>query len=167
MKTEIIVVIIASVASLIIGIINIIFNTKISSKQNTIELKKTRIDLLENRRQKIEKIKLIISDRVIEVSDIQDFVFEQHFPRMVEYFQRNSSNVFSVGHLLNPEFIKKLKELNLKINNYIALAKQKKPINENEVRADIELMNNMSEQIKDEIDKSLMEIENKINHLLK
>jgi Na+-translocating ferredoxin:NAD+ oxidoreductase RnfG subunit len=53
MKTEIIVVIIASGASLIIGLINIINNRKISLKQDELELKKTRIDLLENRREKI------------------------------------------------------------------------------------------------------------------
>ena len=86
-ETEIIVVIIASVASLIVGVINIIFNAKISAKQNEIELKKTRIELLETRRQKIEAVKSEISNRVIDLSDVQDFVFERHFPRMMDFFQ--------------------------------------------------------------------------------
>jgi hypothetical protein len=47
-ESEILVVIIASVASLIIGTINIIFNQKIYARQNEIELKKTKIDLFEN-----------------------------------------------------------------------------------------------------------------------
>jgi len=71
MKTEILVVIIASVASLIVGLINIFFNTRISAKQNEIDLKKTRIDLLENRRQKNQSIKTEILNRVLKVIDIQ------------------------------------------------------------------------------------------------
>jgi hypothetical protein len=109
METEIKVVIIASIASLFVGIINIIFNARISAKQNEIELKKTRIELLENRRQKIETIKTELSNRVIDLSDVQDFDFEKHFPKMVDFFQKNSNNVFSIGHLIDIQFIKELK----------------------------------------------------------
>lgn len=83
LETEIIVVIIASIASLIIGVINIIFNARISSKQNEIELKKTRIELLETCRQKIETVKSEISNRVIDLSDVKNFVFEDHFSKIM------------------------------------------------------------------------------------
>ena len=44
-QTEILVVTIASIISLLIGIINIIFKLKISAKQNEIELNKIKIDI--------------------------------------------------------------------------------------------------------------------------
>ena len=88
--TEIKVVIIASIASLLVGIINIIFNARISAKQNEIELKKTRIELLETRRQKIEVVKSEISNRVIDLGDVKDFDFENHFPRMIDFFQKKN-----------------------------------------------------------------------------
>ncbi|MDN3671403.1 hypothetical protein QWY93_19300 [Echinicola jeungdonensis] len=72
-ETEIIVVIIASIASLIVGLINIFFNARISAKQNEIELKKARIELLETRRQKVEVFKSEISNRIIDLSDVRDF----------------------------------------------------------------------------------------------
>jgi len=167
MKTEIIVVIIASVASLIVGLINIFFNTRISAKQNEIELKKTRIDLLENRRQKIESIKTEISNRVVDVSDIQEFNFEVHFPRMINFFQQNSSNVYAIGHLIDQQFVKELKSLNQRINDYIAKSKQRLQINENEAKIDIQKMGEMNDRIHDELDKSLLNIEIDINKLLK
>ncbi|MDN3671383.1 hypothetical protein QWY93_19180 [Echinicola jeungdonensis] len=105
-ETEIIVVIIASIASLIVGLINIFFNARISAKQNEIELKKARIELLETRRQKVEVVKSEISNRIIDLSDVRDFEFEKHFPRMVDFFQKNSSNVFSIGHLIDSNLSK-------------------------------------------------------------
>jgi hypothetical protein len=167
MKTEIIVVIIASVASLIVGLINIFFNARISAKQNETELKKTRIDLLENRRQKIESIKTELSNRVIDVSDIQEFNFDIHFPRMINFFQQNSSNVYSIGHLIDQQFIKELKSLNQRINDYIAKSKQRIQIDENEAKIDIQKMGEMNDKIHDELDKSLVNIEMDINKLLK
>jgi Mrp family chromosome partitioning ATPase len=71
-ESEILVVIIASMASLIIGIINIIFNQKIYVRQNKIELKKTKIDLFENRRQKLETYKFEISNRESEVQEFNN-----------------------------------------------------------------------------------------------
>ena len=167
METEIIVVIIASIASLVVGIINIIFNARISAKQNEIELKKTRIELLENRRQKIETIKTELSNRVIDLSDVQDFDFEKHFPRMVDFFQKNSNNVFSIGHLIDIQFVKELKSLNQRINDYIAKSKQRKAIDENSAKLDIEKMSNLNNRIQDELDKTLTSIELDINKLLK
>lgn len=167
MKIEITVVIIASIASLIVGLINIFFNARISAKQNEIELKKARIDLLENRRQKIESIKAEISNRVIDVSDVKKFNFEQHFPRMIDFFQKNSSNVFAIGHLIDQQFVNELKSLNQRINNYIANSKQLIKIDDNEAQNDIKKMGEMSNQIVHELDKSLLNIENDINKLLK
>lgn len=167
METEIIVVIIASIASLVVGIINIIFNARISAKQNEIELKKTRIELLENRRQKIEIIKTELSNRVIDLSDVQDFDFDKHFPRMIDFFQKNSNNVFSIGHLIDVQFVKELKSLNQKINDYIAKAKQRIEIDENSAKLDIEKMSELNNRIQDELDKTLTGIELEINKLLK
>jgi len=167
MKTEIVVVLIASVASLIVGIINIVFNTKISAKQNEIELKKTRIDLLESRRQKIETVKTSISNRVIDLSDVKEFVFELHYPRIVGHFQENSNSILSIGHLLNSEFIQELKSLNRRISEYILQAKQQKTVNETEAKRDVELISVLSDRMSTEIDISLLEIEKQINILLK
>jgi hypothetical protein len=167
METEIKVVIIASIASLFVGIINIIFNARISAKQNEIELKKTRIELLENRRQKIETIKTELSNRVIDLSDVQDFDFEKHFPKMVDFFQKNSNNVFSIGHLIDIQFIKELKSLNQRINDYIYKSKQRIAIDENSAKLDIKKMSNLNNRIQDELDKTLTSIELEINKLLK
>ncbi|EDM43548.1 hypothetical protein SCB49_08158 [unidentified eubacterium SCB49] len=167
LETEITVAIIASIASLIVGVINIIFNTRISAKQNEIELKKTRIELLEARRQKIEVVKSEISNRVIDLSDVQDFVFEIHFPRMVDFFQKNSSNIFSIGHLIDEKFIIELKALNKRINGYIAKSKQRIKIDDHEAKKDIKEMSNIGDKINDKLDESLNNIEVEINKLLK
>lgn len=167
LETEIIVVIIASIGSLIVGVINIIFNARISAKQNEIELKKTRIELLETRRQKIEAVKFDISNRVIDLSDVKDFVFEKHFPRMVDFFQKNSSNIFSIGHLIDKNFINELKALNKRINDYIAKSKQHIKIDGNEAKKDIEEMSRLGNQINEKLDESLNFIEKEINKLLK
>mgnify|MGYP006443087045 CR=1 FL=1 len=167
METEIIVVIIASIASLFVGVINIIFNARISAKQNEIELKKAKIELLETRRQKIESVKSEISNRVVDLSDVQDFVFEEHFSRLVDFFQKNSSNVFSIGHLIDKKFINELKTLNKRINDYIAKSKQGVKIDDDKAKRDIEEMSKLDNQINDELDESLKNIESEINKLLK
>lgn len=167
MKTEIIVVLIASIASFIVGFINIIFNARISAKQNAIELKKTRIELLDSRIQKIEGVKSVISERVIDVSNIKQLNFDIHFPRFIDFFQKNSSNVFSIGHLLDPEFINKLKTANKKINEYISTAKQGIQINDEQAKKDIDEMRQLSDRIINELDKKLLESEIQINQLLK
>ena len=167
METQIVVVIIASIASLIVGVINIVFNARISAKQSEIELKKTRIELLENRRQKIELVKNELANRVIDLSDVRDFDFDKHFPRMVDFFQKNSNNVFSIGHLINVQFVQELKILNQRINDYILKAKQRIAIDENSAKADIEKMSDLNNRIQDELDKTLISIEIDISKLLK
>ena len=167
METQIVVVIIASIASLIVGVINIVFNARISAKQSEIELKKTRIELLENRRQKIELVKTELANRVIDLSDVRDFDFDKHFPRMVDFFQKNSNNVFSIGHLINVQFVQELKILNQRINDYILKAKQRIAIDENSAKADIEKMSDLNNRIQDELDKTLISIEIDISKLLK
>jgi hypothetical protein len=167
MEIEIIVVIIASAVSLVLGIINIISNKKISAKQNKLELKKTRIDLLESRRHKIEDIKTTISNRFIDVSDMKDFDFKQYIPKVVDFFQKNSNNIFSIGHLLKPEFLKELKDLNKRIDEYILQAKQHNQSDNLKVKQDVELMSELNKRMIDEIDRSLIEIESQINTLLK
>ena len=167
LEKEIIVVIIASIASLIVGVINIIFNTRISAKQNEIELKKTRIELLESRRQKIEAVKSEISKRVIDLSDTPNFLFEKHFPRMVDFFQRNSTNIFSIGHLIDTNFIDELKALNKRIDKQIFHSKQGINTDEEETKKDIQEMSILVNKINDKLDESLNNIEAEINRLLK
>ena len=75
--TEILVVIIASISSLLIVIIKIIFNQKISAKQNEIELKKTKIDLIQKIRQKLETVKFEISNRESSLSTLNLIVLTE------------------------------------------------------------------------------------------
>lgn len=167
LETEIIVVIIASIVSLIVGVINIIFNTRISAKQNEIELKKTRIELLETRRQKIETVKSEISNRVIDLSDVQEFVFEKHFPKLADFFQKNSTSIFSIGHLVDKKFIDELKALNNRINDYIFKSKQRIKTDDEEGNKDIQEMYILGNKINDKLDESLNNIEVEINKLAK
>lgn len=167
METDIIVVIIASIASLIVGIINIIFNTKISAKQNEIELKKTRIELLENRRQKIELTKNELSNRVVDLSDIAEFDINKHLPRLIDFFQKNSNSVFAIGHLIDSKFVKSLKSLNQRINEYVMRSKQGLQNDKELVKKDINQITELNNKIQDELDNTLIEIELQINKLLK
>jgi hypothetical protein len=76
-------------------------------------------------------------------------------------------NIFSIGHLLKPEFIIELKDLNKRIDEYISSANQHKQIDNLKAKQDVNLMNILNNRIPDEIDFTLIEIENQINKLLK
>ena len=65
MQIELKVVMIASIATLIVALINVFVSQRISAKQNLIELKKTRIELLESRRQSIEKVWSDIKNNIL------------------------------------------------------------------------------------------------------
>jgi hypothetical protein len=88
MKTEIIVVIITSIVTLITVIANIVITAIIAGKQNTIELKKTRIDVLEARRHILEKAKAEISSRVIDVSGDNSADMRILLPKIVTTFSK-------------------------------------------------------------------------------
>lgn len=163
-QTEIIVVIIASIASLIIGIINIIFNQKISAKQNEIELKKTKIDLFENRRQRLETVKFEISNRE---SDVQELTSMEHVGQLANYFSKNIKDVIVISHLLNEEFVNKLKLSISKLNQHIVDEKTGNNANYEKAFEDIKEMSKLNELIPIELEKKLKEIENRINTLIR
>jgi len=162
-ETEILVVIIASMASLLVGIINIIFNQKISTKQNEIELKKTKIDLFENRRQKIETVKFEISNReskVLELRTIEDI------GKLANYFSKNIKDVIAISHLLNDEFVQKLKLSIDNLNEHIVAEKTGNKFNPEKAFEDVKKMSKLNELIPSELEKKLKEIEHRINNTL-
>jgi hypothetical protein len=163
-ETEILVVIIASIASLLIGIINIFFNQKISAKQNEIELKKTKIDLFENRRQKLETVKFEISNRE---SDVSKFNSMEDVGKLSNFFSKNFKDVIVISHLLDEEYINKLKVSLNKLNQHIADEKTGKTNNYEKAFEDVKEMSNLNELIPVELEKKLKEIENRINKLIK
>jgi len=167
METEINVVIIASIASLIVGVINIIFNSVISAKQNEIELKKTRIEVLEARRGKIESVKFQISSKSINLKDVPDIESQEAFSRMLDFFKENSSSLLSVGHLLERKFVTEVKELNHTINEITVRAKKNQQIGVNETQRVYDKMAYLENLMQSKLDESLDDIESEIERLLK
>ena len=86
---------------------------------------------------------------------------------MIDCFQINSAEVFSVAHLLNKEFIIQLKQLNDEIKSNILSAKQGLPIKDEDGKRILEQISQFDRKMRDEIDKKLSEIEQNINILLK
>lgn len=162
-ETEILVVIIASIASLIIGIINIVFNQKISAKQNEIELKKTKIDIFENRRQKLETVKFEISNRE---SEVHEFNSMENIGQLANYFSKNIKDVIAISHLLNEGFVNKLKMSLDKLNQHIADEKTGNKVNYEKAFKHVKDMSKLNELIPIELEKKLKEIENRIKCLL-
>ena len=160
-QTEILVVTIASIPSLLIGIINIIFNQKISAKQNEIELKKTKIDLFENRRQKLEMVKFEISNResnLIELNSMEDV------GKLANFFSKNIKDVIAISHLLNEEYVNKLKVSLEKLNQHIIDEKIWNKANYDKALEDVKEMSNLNKLIPVELEKKLKEIENIIKY---
>lgn len=162
-ETEILVVIIASIASLIIGTINIVFNQKISARQNEIELKKTKIDLFENRRQKLETIKFEISNRE---SAIQNLSSMEDVGLLANYFSKNFKDAIAISHLLNEGFVNKLKTSLDKLNQHIIDEKTADKVNSEKAFEDVKEMSKLNELIPIELERKLKEIDNRINTLL-
>jgi len=162
-ETEILVVIIASLASLIIGIINIVFNQKISARQNKIELKKTKIDLFENRRQKLETVKFEISNRE---SAVHNFNTMEDVGLIANYFSKNIKDVIAISHLLNEGFVNKLKMSLDKLNQHIIDEKTGSKVNYEKAFEHVKEMSKLNELIPIELERKLKEIENRINTLL-
>jgi archaellin len=163
-ESEILVVIIASMASLIIGIININFNQKISSRQNKIELKKTKIDLFENRRQKLETYKFEISNRESEVQELNSM---EDVGLLANYFSKNIKDVIVISHILNEEFVNKLKLSMSKLNQHSIDEKIGNKADYEKAFEEVKYMSKLNELIPIELEKKLFEIENKINRLIK
>mgnify|MGYP001211644270 FL=1 len=161
--TEILVVIIASISSLLIVIIKIIFNQKISAKQNEIELKKTKIDLIQKRRQKLETVKFEISNRESDLSEIKSM---EDVGKLANFFSKNIKDVIVISHLLNEEYVNKLKVSLEKLNQHIIDEKIGNKANYEKAFEDLKEMSKLNELIPVELEKKLKELENRINKLI-
>ena len=161
--TEILVVIIASIASLLIVIIKTIFNQKISAKQNEIELKKTKIDLIQKRRQKLETVKFEISNRESDLSEIKSM---EDVGKLANFFSKNIKDVIVISHLLNEEYVNKLKVSLEKLNQHIIDEKIGNKANYEKAFEDLKEMSKLNELIPVELEKKLKELENRINKLI-
>jgi len=161
--TEILVVIIASISSLLIVIIKIIFNQKISAKQNEIELKKTKIDLIQKRRQKLETVKFEISNRESDLSEIKSM---EDVGKLANFFSKNIKDVIVISHLLNEEYVNKLKVSLEKLNQHIIDEKIGNKANYEKAFEDVKEMSKLNELIPVELEKKLKELENRINKLI-
>jgi len=161
--TEILVVIIASISSLLIVIIKIIFNQKISAKQNEIELKKTKIDLIQKIRQKLETVKFEISNRESGVSKIKT---REDVGKLANFFSKNIKDVIVISHLLNEEYVNKLKVSLEKLNQHIIDEKIGNKANYEKAFEDLKEMSKLNELIPVELEKKLKELENRINKLI-
>ena len=160
--TEILVVIIASISSLLIVIIKIIFNQKISAKQNEIELKKTKIDLIQKIRQKLETVKFEISNRESDLSEIKS---TEDVGKLANFFSKNIKDVIVISHLLNEEYVNKLKVSLEKLNQHIIDEKIGNKANYEKAFEDVKEMSKLNELIPVELEKKLKELENRINKL--
>lgn len=162
-QTELLVVTIASITSLLIGIMNIIFNLKTSAKQNEIELNKTKIPIFESRRQKLEKVKLEISNRE---SNLSEFNSKEDVGKLANFFSKNFNDVIAISHLLNEEYVNKLRVSLEKLNQHIIDEKIWNKANHEKVLEDVKEMSKLNELIPVELEKKLEEIENTINKLI-
>ena len=160
--TEILVVIIASISSLLIVIIKIIFNQKISAKQNEIELKKTKIDLIQKIRQKLETVKFEISNRESDLSEIKS---TEDVGKLANFFSKNIKDVIVISHLLNEEYVNKQKVSLEKLNQHIIDEKIGNKANYEKAFEDLKEMSKLNELIPVELEKKLKELENRINKL--
>ncbi|MGR7814305.1 hypothetical protein [Lacinutrix undariae] len=166
METELIVVLVASLATLIVALINVIVSKGISSKQNAIGLKKTRIDLLENRRLTIEKVGSELKQISLNVkpSDIYNLAISG--PIMIEYFRVKSSLFLSIGHFFKEEISLELESLRKEIDDNIMKTANLQPITNDDAKNVIDGISTLDKKIQKEISTKLREIEKNIEDLL-
>jgi len=164
MQTEIIVAIAGSATSLILGIISIVSTYKISLKQKEIGSKNLQIELLQKRSQKIEEIKKSISTRKLDVSNIKNFEIE-FFARLIDCFVINSSEIFSISHLLDENFVKELRQTNEDIGGSFFALKSGSNIDDQKKALLIQKVALLIDQTYQELDTSLRNIEGLIRDL--
>jgi hypothetical protein len=164
MQTEIIVAIAGSATSLILGIISIVSTYKISLKQKEIGSKNLQIELLQKRSQKIEEIKKSISTRKLDVSNIKNFEIE-FFARLIDCFVINSSEIFSISHLLDENFVKELRQTNEDIGGSFLALKSGSNIDDQKKSLLIQKVALLIDQTYQELDTSLRNIEGLIRDL--
>lgn len=163
METEIIVVIIASAVSFILGIINLISNIRISSKQNEIELKKTKIDTLQNKSKKLNEILVEIVKRESNVTQLKRL---EDVGELATFYSKNFNDVLTVSYLIDEKFSESLKTSQKKLQEYISNEGAGIPINYEIAFEDVKEMDELNQQIPIALEKELRKIERKIKKLL-
>ncbi len=166
MQKEIFVAIIASVATFIVAIINVIYSKGIAAKQNEIELKKTRIEFLENRRFAIERVNADLKKIHLDIKPDELMDLSKSGPKMIDHFRKRSDLFHSIGHFFKDEIHKELSRLNNDINNSIVKTAQNIAVTNDEAKIIVDRMSKMNLDIDSEISYKLREIESKIQNLL-
>jgi len=166
MQIELKVVMIASIATLIVALINVFVSQRISVKQNLIELKKTRIELLESRRQSIEKVWSDMKNNILDIEGVDINNAEIMVPRIVKRFQTNSSEFLSIGHLFSKDFCDDIDNLRKEIDENIIKSRNNISISLDEVKSSVNSMSEMEKQMNLELMNRLREIETQIQELL-
>jgi hypothetical protein len=166
MEIEIKVVMIASLATLIVALINIFVSQRISNKQNLLELKKTRIELLESRRKSIEKIWSDIKSYVIDIEGIDINDMKIMVPKMIKKYQLNSSRFLSIGYLFSKDLCNKIEELRKDIDKNTVKSRNDIAISIEEAKSSVDAMNEMEEMMNLELIDKLREIETNLSDLL-
>lgn len=166
MQIELKVVMIASIATLIVALINVYVSQRISAKQNMIELKKTRIELLETRRQSIEKVWSDLKSYVIDIEGADINNADIMVPKIVKRFQLNSSRFLSIGYLFSKDLCEEIEGQRKEIDDNIIKSRNNIPISFEEVKASVNSMNEMEKKMNLELLNKLREIETQIQVLL-
>lgn len=97
-QTQITVALIASAGSFIGIVVNIIYSAIIASRQNKLELKKTRIDLLESRRIAVQQVSLKIMEKFNDIKDIKNPASPESMPRIMDYHNEIFMLFLAVGN---------------------------------------------------------------------
>jgi len=166
MQKEIIAVIMTSAATLFVTIYNVSVSKKISSKQNEIELKKTRIHLLESRRLAIERVNSELKNIQLGIkpNDLMDLTLSG--PKMIEHYRKRADLFLSIGHFFSDDINQELIILSNDINNNIIKVAQNINITNEDAQIIISRMSSMNSKIENEISNKLQKIENHIQKLL-
>jgi hypothetical protein len=98
MEIQITIALIAALGSFIGIAINIFFSVRIASRQNKLELKKTRIDLLESRRIAVQQASLKIMEKFNDIKDIKNPASLKSMSRIMDYHNEIFMLFLAVGN---------------------------------------------------------------------
>ncbi|HEU5053171.1 MAG TPA: hypothetical protein VFT78_08660 [Hanamia sp.] len=166
MQVELKVAIIASIATFIVALINVIVSWNISRRQNSLELKKTRIELLENRRISVEKVRTELNKQILDIQNADISNPNQMIPKLVDNFQAKSTLFLSIGHFFPEDLNNKVNQLRDEIDENIIKSRKNIPISLSEVKRISDEMSKFDSEMQAAISKKLRDIENQIEGLL-
>ncbi len=166
MQVELKVVIIASIATFVVALINVLVTINISRKQNLLELKKTKIELLENRRISIEKVRTELNNKVIDIRNVDISNPSQMMPKLVDNFQAKSALFLSIGNFFPEDLNTKVENTRREINEYVIKSKKNVLISLDEVKNISDEMSKLDNEIQIAISKKLSDIETQIDSLI-